>query len=233
MTTYDDTRTAGENIATVIRGYHSGMLSGSPAGASYPGVPTILEVADALGIDAGKTMTEREWVEICDYCHTRYEYREESGHTEELSATTWDEAIEGAEAILEHGEWGQHDHDFRGCCPTANVEYIVRGEVVESRGVKVEIQPVEPGCDESDAHDWRANPDDGCSENPGVWSRGGTAIAITEYCLHCGMRCEQHLTGIQRNPGESDTTTYTENEDWDDNDGSGIAAICAHYAVDA
>jgi len=147
---------------------------------------------------------------------SNYIYREESGYEENFEAESHSEAIEYAEDRLRNGSWGQDDAGFIGCQVTAYIaELDEDGETeVWDRHVSVDLEPDEPDCD-SDAgeHDWRPNPDDGCTENPGVWSLGGTTISSVDFCLHCGLRRKQITRGSQRNPGEADTTEYEPADD--------------------
>ena len=65
--------------------------------------------------------------------------------------------------------------------------------------------------DDPDAHKW-VPADEGCDENPGVWSLRGTAMMYRSYCSECGIRREEISTGEQYNCGDHDTTTYSEPE---------------------
>jgi hypothetical protein len=64
------------------------------------------------------------------------------------------------------------------------------------------------GGDTSCDHDWSAEGEGGCSENPGVWSTGGTSMVFHTHCTHCGLIRIERSTGSQRNPGEHDTVEY-------------------------
>jgi hypothetical protein len=65
------------------------------------------------------------------------------------------------------------------------------------------------GCGDSpDDHDWTAEGEGGCDENPGVWSTGGTSMMFRTHCRACGLRRTEHTTGYQRNPGDHDTVEY-------------------------
>lgn len=89
----------------------------------------------------------------------------------------------------------------------------------EERSVTVEIEPCHEhlikeaagtaGCGTSpDDHDWTSEGEGGCSENPGVWSTGGTSMRFATHCRVCGLKRVQCTTGSQRNPGEHDTVEY-------------------------
>jgi hypothetical protein len=74
----------------------------------------------------------------------------------------------------------------------------------------------EPDCP-SGEHDWTSEHEGGCRENPGVWSTGGTSMVFIARCKHCGMERIERTTGSQHNPGECDTTEYSEpDQDWVD-----------------
>lgn len=62
----------------------------------------------------------------------------------------------------------------------------------------------DPNCN----HEWTSEGMGGCTENPGVWSLGGTAFKISSRCKRCGLRKDEHLCGSQRNPDEHDTVHY-------------------------
>lgn len=115
-------------------------------------------------------------------------------------------------------------------------EARVRVEVEDVEGcttyITVVIPPKEPACKvrglKDGDHVLKANPNDGCRENPGVWSLGGTAHSSLEYCLRCGRsRCETTL-GSQRNEGEGDYVV------WDDAaDRELIDSLRAHYGYES
>lgn len=70
-------------------------------------------------------------------------------------------------------------------------------------------------CGESpDDHDWTSEGEGGLTENPGVWSVGGTAIAIHDHCRVCGLHRKTLHRGSQKNPGEHDEVEYTMPESW-------------------
>ena len=59
-----------------------------------------------------------------------------------------------------------------------------------------------------EAHEWTADGEGGCDENPGVWATGGTAMSFSSHCRACGLHRTEHHVGSQRNPGEHDTVVY-------------------------
>lgn len=89
------------------------------------------------------------------------------------------------------------------------------GDEVDSGCVEVEIEPdhdaliAAAGGDVECEHEWTAEGEGGCDENPGVWSTGGTSMTFATHCTKCGLHRVEHHTGSQRNPGEHDTVTYS------------------------
>lgn len=74
----------------------------------------------------------------------------------------------------------------------------------------IDILPEEPECLVATEHDWSSVHEGGCTENPGVWSTGGTSMLFRSHCLCCGMSRVRRSTGSRRDPGESDTVKYGE-----------------------
>jgi hypothetical protein len=76
--------------------------------------------------------------------------------------------------------------------------------------VEVGEDPPEPECEAADEHDW-CSPHSvlgGLTENPGVWSEGGTKMVFRKVCKHCGCYRTETSVGAQRNPGELDRLEY-------------------------
>ena len=70
------------------------------------------------------------------------------------------------------------------------------------------------GCgDDPDDHLWTTEDEGGCTENPGVWSLGGTTMQFASHCERCGLRRTEITLGSQRNPGETDSVEYSAAED--------------------
>lgn len=90
----------------------------------------------------------------------------------------------------------------------------------DERLVAVEIEPDHDalmkaaGADTNCDHEWTSEGEGGCTENPGVWSVGGTAMEFHSHCRVCGLKRVEYNTGAQRNPGEHDTVEYTQPENW-------------------
>lgn len=119
-----------------------------------------------------------------------YTYYEPSGHTEILDADTMTAAIEEAEDLCRSGEWGIHGASI----DITVVESDADGVELDREDITVEIEPDhdalirEVGGDIRCRHDWTTDGEDGCRENPGVWSTGGTGIVIHDHCRHCELR---------------------------------------------
>lgn len=64
------------------------------------------------------------------------------------------------------------------------------------------------GGDVDCEHIWTAEGEGGCTENPGVWSTGGTSLVFKTHCLNCGLQRTEWFAGFQRNPGEHDTVFF-------------------------
>lgn len=139
-----------------------------------------------------------------------------------FTADSREEAERIAEAWLLEGDYGQDDDDFTG----ALIEGYLRDDWTgDEWPISAQLDPAEPECEESPngKHWMKANPNDGCAENPGVWSLGGTTMRFTTYCLHCGRKRVEIDHGMQRNPGEADTTT------WSDANEKLITKLREHY----
>jgi len=127
---------------------------------------------------------------------------------QDAAAEEW--ARESAEDWAREGEWGEGGAVVR-------VYYVLDDEDSEwpRDSVDVEIEPDHAaliravGGDTECEHEWSSEGEGGCSENPGVWSTGGTSLVISEHCESCGLRRTRHLPGSQRNPGEHDTVEYS------------------------
>jgi hypothetical protein len=146
---------------------------------------------------------------------------DECGGTEKfaIEANCLSDAEEsaGQEATwwAEDGAWGDNGAVINVCWTLTQ-----DGEEVASGTERVQIEPNhrnlicdaggDPDCD----HDWTAEGEGGCRENPGVWSGGGTTIVFNTHCRHCGLHRVQTNLGCQRNEGECDTVEYAQPESW-------------------
>lgn len=155
-------------------------------------------------------------------------YREESSHSEELSASTMAEALELAEKLCRGGEWG----DEGASVSVDVIQTDEDGAEIDRESITVEIEPdhshlikqavkaagydaKERSCGNNpDDHDWTSEGEGGLKENPGVWSTGGTSLLTKDHCCRCGLHRTQKITGSQRNPGEHDRTEYEMPDEW-------------------
>lgn len=152
-----------------------------------------------------------------------YTYHEESGHSEALDAADMDEAVEMAEELARSGGWGDDGASVR-----VSVTEDEAGEETDRRDLTVEVEPNHRAligraagdagdrlCGLSpDDHDWTSEGEGGCSENPGVWSTGGTSMLFASHCRTCGLRRREISVGSQRNPGDHDRVEYAMPERW-------------------
>lgn len=138
----------------------------------------------------------------------------ESGQFEEMDLEeAKSDADEAAEKWAKEGDWGSD-----GAVVEVNWTLSVGGVEIETGSVSVEIEPDhaslikaaggKPNCDDGEGHDWTAEGEGGLTENPGVWSTGGTSMTFKTHCSKCGLQRTEHSTGSQRNPGEHDTVEY-------------------------
>lgn len=154
-----------------------------------------------------------------------YTYREEGGYRESLDASDMDEAVEMAEELCRGGEWGDEGAIVRVWVSECDAS----GEETDERYLTVEIEPdhaamIEAACDSEQwerccggdpaDHDWTAEGEGGCRENPGVWSTGGTSMSFATHCRACGLHRNEYTCGSQRNPGEHDTVSYEMPDRW-------------------
>lgn len=149
---------------------------------------------------------------------TQYEIRDDSGWRETITAESMDEALELAEEMMQEGDWG----DDGAAVDVWVSELDEDGDEVRTETITVDIGPrhdrliraaagseVDRICGTSpEDHDWTSEGEGGCSENPGVWSTGGTSLVARSHCRRCGLRRTIRVTGSQRNPGEHNTTEY-------------------------
>lgn len=148
--------------------------------------------------------------------------RDEGGSTE--TATIEADALAGAVAQVdaecrswvEDGSWGDDG-------ASVQVWWTLHddaGDEVADGSSEVEIEPThdalirDAGGDTACEHEWTAEGEGGCRENPGVWSVGGTAMTFRAHCRLCGLIRIERSTGSQRNPGEHDTVQYQQPEHW-------------------
>jgi hypothetical protein len=126
-----------------------------------------------------------------------------------------DECEEETQDWIEGGEWGIEGASIDYWW----ILYDENNEGIASDSGTVEIEPDHEqlirnatrgaGCGDDPAdHEWNSEGEGGCTENPGVWSTGGTSMVFQSHCEVCGLRRTVRTCGSQRNPGEHDTVEY-------------------------
>lgn len=135
------------------------------------------------------------------------------GHaSENIEATSMDEAEEWAIEKWQDGSW-----DSKILIQLDIEEFGFGEEVIDHRTIEIECgeDPEAPDCEDGHEHDW-CSPYEvvgGMSENPGVFSKGGTTMVFVEVCSHCGCKKIETHYGAQRNPHQCDQIEYdTEDE---------------------
>lgn len=162
------------------------------------------------------------------------------GDSHDLVATNMKDAVKEAREYLADGDWDTSNGE--SFTVTGYVcEYTTVAEdgeeeedETDSKEIEVEIEIDEeatirnqvgayyetcPGGESKEGeHEWESTyeREGGCTQNPGVWSNGGTALTIKSHCTHCALEKEELLRGSQRNPGEGDRVTFSLCEDWDE-----------------
>lgn len=138
----------------------------------------------------------------------RYEIREESGASELIEAESLEAALEAAQ------EWASEgSYDERVNVRVWVDEIDEDGEAIPGEHASGDVdagplpKPESTECGEDDEdHDWQSPLElvGGCTENPGVWSTGGTSFRYEYVCAKCGMYKTVNTTGQQKNPGDLD-----------------------------
>lgn len=153
-------------------------------------------------------------------------YREECGgsDSETFTVDAGTEATQDAtakrqaqtltEEWVRSGEYGDEG-------ASVSAWFILEDEesVWQEESITVEIEPNhsslirdvmgDEGCGNNpDDHDWTSEGEGGCTENPGVWSVGGTTLVFRSHCSTCGLQRREVSLGSQRNPGDHDTVEY-------------------------
>ena len=120
------------------------------------------------------------------------------------------EITEACEDWVSGGDWGSD-----GAAVTVYWDLLDdAGEEIDSGSEVVMVDPDHDalikaaGGDTSCPHEWSAEGEGGCDENPGVWATGGTSMVFRRHCTHCGLIRIERSTGSQRNRGEHDTVEY-------------------------
>lgn len=116
---------------------------------------------------------------------------------------------------VKDGEWGDN-----GASISVNWTLKKDGEEIDDGWYTVDIEPNEKALIEAAGgnincnHDWTAEGEGGCTENPGVWSTGGTSMSFATHCRKCGLHRTEYITGSQHNPGEHDTVAFQQPDNW-------------------
>lgn len=147
------------------------------------------------------------------------EMRDDAGSTETVDFDHDPSTSEIHAAIrdwVEGGEWGEDgarvDVSWTQYGPDGDEmyegDYTVDIEVDHASLIAAAARTAEICGTDPDDHDWTSEGEGGCTENPGVWSTGGTSMTFASHCRKCGLHRTEHHTGSQRNPGEHDTVEY-------------------------
>lgn len=131
-----------------------------------------------------------------------------------IEADDLDEAIELAEEEIEEwvrgGDWGTTGARVSAWYTVDGERYSTTVTIEPDHDSLIKAAGGDTDCD----HDWTSEGEGGCTENPGVWSTGGTSMVFKSHCRTCGLRKTEHHTGSQRNPGEHDTVEYEQPDSW-------------------
>jgi hypothetical protein len=141
----------------------------------------------------------------------KYIISEECGGSDTIEAKNMTDAIAHAKEWVQLGDYGDVS-----VYVDVQVQQIDEDgdDIGDSHDLSVEVvrEPAAPECADKHHHEWES-PEwlGGCSQNPGVWSCGGTQIESKSVCRHCG--CYQ-LYVSESTPGQHprtpERTTYSE-----------------------
>lgn len=140
----------------------------------------------------------------------KYRLYSEDATEKDIFAPDLAAATKKLEAWLRGGEWGEEGARVTGEVTRLRGDRLIEDE---SATVTVEIEPDHitlmrrAGASDCD-HEWSSEGEEGCWENPGVWSGGGTSIISSVHCIHCGLKRVDRTTGPQHNRYEHDTVEY-------------------------
>jgi hypothetical protein len=146
-----------------------------------------------------------------------YEIREDSGASEIIEAESLEDALDQARDWAADG-----DYDERVMVSVYVDEIDENGDAIPGEHARDEVEagpepkPEATECgDEDSDHDWQTPIElvGGCTENPGVFSTGGTRFDYHEVCARCGMYKHSWSQGAQRNPGDLDEGVEYESAD--------------------
>jgi hypothetical protein len=145
----------------------------------------------------------------------RYEVRDEQWATKIIEAENITEALAKAEKWAQAGEYEERTEVWIEVYEIDAGGVRVDGGECDTSTVEAgpETVPPETDCgDSDDDHKW-VRPVEavgGCTQNPGVFSLGGTTMAFVSICSRCGIRKTRIDYGVQKNPGDVDHTKYEE-----------------------
>lgn len=170
-------------------------------------------------------MTVSEWAGVTDYEEVEdcLVLRPSTWYADDGNAEVAGEFDSGAEAAQDYvssGDWGEDGGSISVCAWRIGIDADGDSVPVDEDSHEVDIEPDHDaliraaGGDADCDHDWTAEGEGGCDENPGVWSTGGTSMVFHTHCKKCGLHRVERSTGPQHNPGEHDTVEYTQPENW-------------------
>jgi hypothetical protein len=140
---------------------------------------------------------------------------------EDAEKNAEDDAREYVEEWCKDGEWGNEGASIDLFFSVRKIGDDGKWEaVIDDESFSLDISPDHDamiraaGGDTDCDHEWTAEGEGGCNENPGVWSTGGTSMTFATHCKHCGLHRIERSTGSQRNPGEHDTVSYKQPATW-------------------
>jgi len=133
----------------------------------------------------------------------------DDGSSEETTCERGDDYEALARGLFEDADYGHGDYRVTIRWEATDAD----GDEIDGGTYEMTGETEEPPCPAADEHDWTSEGEGGCDSNPGVWSTGGTGMNFHSHCRACGLKRVEHHTGIQRNPGECDTTTYGDSDD--------------------
>lgn len=139
----------------------------------------------------------------------------DAGSSETMPVAEDDDFAKLAEDYMEDGDW---DGPARIAYSWEVTDLV--GDTIDEGSDELVIEPDhdelirKAGGDTDCDHDWTSEGEGGCSDNPGVWSTGGTSMMFRSHCRSCGLIKIERTTGSQRNPGECDTVSYEQPDTW-------------------
>jgi hypothetical protein len=168
---------------------------------------TLASIASRIALTASGEAGLRAVMDAIEANKKTYRLSDD-GYSETTTASSMAEAKWLAAASWENGNW----EGGKAIISVQVAELDDAGKAVEIDWVDVTVgeDPEAPECSCEDGHEFIAdvNVVGGLTENPGVWSQGGTTIVTKTCCKHCGVYQRETSYGSQRNPGQCDTVEY-------------------------